>query len=234
MTDRDRDLDQIRATYDRYRREGRRHLWDVSNPGYARMAADRDGAMVDLLQRSLPPDGGRVLDIGCGDGRLTSVARDAGILVTQWIGADLDGTSIAEASRAYPWASFVEASADRLPFDPAAFDAVVASTLFSSLPSSGLERSVAEEVARVLAPTGWLVWYDLRYDNPRNPDVHGMTAEALDRLFPAWHRELRSMTVAPPLARRLGRLTAAAYPVLEMIPLLRSHLVGRLQRPTSA
>ena len=72
---RDRDLSQIRTTYERYHLEGRYRLWDLSNPGYARMMQDRDKALVDLLQRSLPPSGARVLDLGSGDGRLAGIAR---------------------------------------------------------------------------------------------------------------------------------------------------------------
>jgi hypothetical protein len=41
------------------------------------------------------------------------------------------------------------------------------------------------------------------------------------------------MTVLPPIARRLGVTTPLLYPMLEAIPVLRSHLVGRLQRPAS-
>ncbi|MCA1570295.1 MAG: hypothetical protein LC798_08260 [Chloroflexi bacterium] len=56
--------------------------------------------------------------------------------------------------------------------------------LFSSLPSRDLEVAAANEVARVLAPGGWLIWYDLRYDNPTNPAVHGIGRSGLRRLFP--------------------------------------------------
>lgn len=230
-SDRERDLRAIRETYDRYRRGRRERLWDPANPGFSRMMRDRDAVLVDLLQRSLPDQGGGVLDLGSGDGRLAAVARDADLPIQSWTGVDLDPTSVAEASAAYPWARFVEASADALPLADGTYDIVVASTLFSSFPSRALEHAVAHETARVLRPGGWLVWYDLRYDNPRNPAVHGLTAADLSRLFPGWTTELRSLTLLPPLARRLRGPALIAYGPLESIPLLRSHLVGRLGRP---
>jgi ubiquinone/menaquinone biosynthesis C-methylase UbiE len=138
---------------------------------------------------------------------------------------------VAAASAEIAWGVFFEASADRLPFGDAAFDVVVASTLFSSLPSSELESAVATEVGRVLAPGGWLVWYDLRYGNPSNQSVHGVDAKALRALFPRWSSELRSLTLLPPIARRLGLTTAVLYGPLEWLPVLRSHLIGRLRRP---
>jgi SAM-dependent methyltransferase len=228
--DRDAALDAIKATYQRYEDEDRGRLWDPRNPGYARMTGDRDARLVTLLRRSLPAPGGRLLDLGCGTGELAGVAHAAGIAV-EWTGVDLRLEAVAHAASAHPWARFVEASGDALPFDDASFDVVVASTLFSSLPSPALERDVANEISRVLRPGGWLIWYDLRYDNPRNPNVHGLDAARLGELFFGWAQELEPMTLLPPLSRRLGPLTRAAYPLLNAVPSLRSHLIGRLLRP---
>jgi hypothetical protein len=102
----------------------------------------------------------------------------------------------------------------------------------SSLPNDEMERDAAREIARVTRPGGWLVWFDLRYDNPWNAAVHGIDAKRLATLFPGWPQELRSSTVLPPLARRLGRSTPVLYPILELIPPLRSHLIGRLRCPS--
>lgn len=229
-SERDRELDIIRAAYDGYRRLGRHRIWDPRNAGFARIVHDRDELMVDLLRTSLPPSGGRVLDLGSGGGRLAAVAQSADLPISAWTGVDLDKESVTEASTNFDWARFVEASADALPFTSDAFDVVVASTLFSSLPSAEFERRVALEVARVLRPSGRLIWYDLRYGNPANRLVHGLDRRRLTELFPGWHAELRSTTLLPPIARRLGKLTPVAYPLLHAVPLLRSHLAGHLQR----
>ena len=228
MNDRERDLEAIRETYRRYRSGGRARLWDLGNPGYARIARDRDRALVALLRLSVSSPGGRVLDLGCGEGGLADVARAAALPIATWVGADLDPEAIVAARAAMPWATFVEASADHLPFAENGFDVVVASTLFSSLPSQELERAVAAEIGRVLAPGGWLVWYDLRYRNPANPAVHAMTKARIRGLFPGWMVGLHSMTLLPPLARRLGE-AQSLYGLLNSVPFLRSHLIGRLR-----
>jgi ubiquinone/menaquinone biosynthesis C-methylase UbiE len=223
---------RIRATYDAYARTGHERRWDHSNPGIARIGAESRAAVVDLLRLSLPSsDESRVLDLGCGDGSLAEDVKTAGI-ETLWTGLDLRPEAVEQARARYAWAEFVNASADALPFPDAVFDAVTAVVLFSSLPTERLERAVSDEIRRVLCPDGWLIWYDLRYNNPSNPDVHGMSRGRISELFPGWRQELRSTTLAPPIARRLGPLTPLLYSALSGIPMLRSHLIGRLQRPS--
>ena len=225
------DEDRIRETYRAYDEAGRSHLWDRANRGYARLSDDRDAALVELLARSLPGGHARFLDVGCGDGSMveTVLRRWPDVAAT---GVDLLGDRIAVADVKVPDATFAVASADAMPFEDASFDVVAAITLFSSIPSGAMEYGAAREIGRVLRPDGWLVWYDLRYDNPSNPAVHGVTKARLGELFPGWHSELRSLTVAPPIARRLGPLTPIAYPLLHAVRPLRSHLVGRLRCPT--
>lgn len=230
MTDRQRDLDEIRDTYHRYGSEGRERLWDASNAGYARIARDRDLALVDLVRRSIPASGGRVVDVGCGTGELAGLVRSR-VPDIRWTGIDLRSEAIAAARGKFPWAQWVEGSADRLPFHDGSFDVAVASTLFSSLPSDGLEHAVAREFARVVRPGGFVVWYDVRYGNPWNAAIHGVSRDRLLALFPGWKAESRLMTLLPPLARRLGFATRFAYRPLELIPALRTHLLARLQRP---
>lgn len=225
------DREQIRDVYKSYEEHGRHRLWDRSNPGFARLSRDRDDRLRDLLARSIPVSNASLLDVGCGDGTLLmTVGR-------RWpdvhlAGLDLQAERIDEARINVPDANLVVGSADELPFDRASFDVVTAITLMSSISADRMEADAAAEIGRVLRPGGWLVWFDLRYDNPSNPAVHGIDGGRLARLFPGWVQELHSSTVLPPIARRLGRLTPIAYPILEAIPPLRSHLIGRLRCPS--
>lgn len=224
------DEDRIRATYRAYESGGRARLWDRSNRGYDRLSRDRDRTLADLLDRSLPTRPATWLDVGCGDGNLirTTLERRPDVQAT---GLDLLADRIESAQAATPAARFDTGTVDALPYDDRAFDVVSAITLFSSLPEA-IETGGAREIRRVIRPGGWLVWYDLRYRNPTNPAVHGIGSGRLRELFPGWALDLRSTSLAPPIARRLGRLTPVAYPVLEALPPLRSHLIGRLRCPS--
>jgi len=223
--------DRIRETYRAYETSGRDRLWDLRNDGYARLSADRDRAVLELLARSLPGTKANFLDVGCGNGTLigTVIGRWPDVEAT---GLDLQPDLIDEARIGVPDATFEVGSADDLPFPDASFDVVSAITLFSSIPTTDMERAAATEVARVLRPGGWLVWYDLRYDNPNNPAVHGISVKHLGTLFPGWRPDVHSISLAPPIARRLGPTTTLVYPLLHAVPPLRSHLVGRLRCPS--
>jgi SAM-dependent methyltransferase len=223
--------DRIRERYRSYEVEGRERLWDPTNPGFARLTRERDDAVLDLATRSLPATGGRLLDLGCGDGRHIAALLEARPDI-EAVGVDLLEDRIDEARATVPGATFTVGSADALPLEAHAFDLVYAITLFSSIPTPAMENGAAREIGRVLRPGGWLIWHDLRYDNPSNPAVHGLAEQDIAGLFPGWARELRSFTLIPPIARRLGRTTPRLYPLLHAVPPLRSHLIGRLRCPT--
>ena len=229
--DREEDLTKIRDTYGRYDRTDRSRLWDESDPGYARLATDLQEHLMESLAASVTDASmARVLDLGCGDGALATNRALLG-RPTEWIGLDLRPEVIEIARARFPDLTFLVASADAVPLEDASLDAIVARVLFSSLPSARLEVEVAHEIARLLRPGGWLVWLDLRYPNPWNAAVHPLSRRHIAGLFPGWSQDLRSAGLLPPVARRLGRMTGALYPVLAAMPPLRSHLVGRLRRP---
>jgi ubiquinone/menaquinone biosynthesis C-methylase UbiE len=202
----------------------------LDNPGYRETATRLNTGVLHALAASATHGHRRALDLGCGDGDLIASAKRAGLTAT-WFGVDLRPEVVESAAARHPDAHFSAGSADRLEFGPATFDIVVAKLLFSSLRSAPMEEEVANEIARVLKPEGWLVWLDVRYGNPTNRAVHGLTLRRLTSLFPGWGQELRSDGLLPPLARRLGRLTPFLHGPLLTVPLLRSHLVGRLQHP---
>lgn len=231
--DRERQIAAIQTTYDSYRQARRYRLWDPANPGIARQDRDRSAMLAALISESLPESRGNVLDLGCGEGKLAEALLPE-LPRVSWTGVDVRPEAVAEATRRVPAARFVSASADRVPLPDNSVDVVLAVVLFSSLPSRSFETAVAVEILRLLRPGGWLVWYDFRLDNPTNRAVHGIDRRRIHELFPVSPAQMRTTTLMPPVARRLGPLTAVMYPVLEAIPFLRSHLVGRLQRPPVA
>ncbi|MCA2979439.1 MAG: class I SAM-dependent methyltransferase [Myxococcaceae bacterium] len=92
---------------------------------------------------------GVTLEVGCGTGRnLPRYARDVTV-----IGLDPDADALRAARRRAPDVPLVRASAEALPFRPGAFDTVVSSLVFCSVPRPLVGLA---EVRRVLRDEGRL------------------------------------------------------------------------------
>jgi SAM-dependent methyltransferase len=110
-------------------------------------------------------------------------------------------------------------------------DLVLQCTVFSSLLDDAFQQRLATTMWSWLKPGGAVVWYDFAVDNPRNPDVRGVPLARVRQLFPAARVVCRRVTLAPPLARRVCRIHPLLYPVLNVLPLLRTHRLVWLEKP---
>ena len=209
--------------------------WDESNPGNRAILQERQRAIRRLLSVHgfLPLADRRVLEAGCGSGKVLASLLELGARPENLYGVDLLPERIAEAKQCYPYFQFQCANAEQLEFPDASFDLVLLFTVFSSILDGQMAGNVTHEVSRVLRLGGAVLWYDFRYNNPRNPNVRGITKRQIETLFPVFHMRLRTITLLPPLARRLGRLTPMLYPVLAAIPPLRTHYLGLLVKLTA-
>jgi SAM-dependent methyltransferase len=96
---------------------------------------------------------GPVLDLGCGEGYGTALLSEA---VGEIVGLDVDGAAIAHAAAQYASANcrFRRYDGERLPFEDAAFDAVVSFQVIEHLTG---DRMFMSAVSRVLKPGGRLI-----------------------------------------------------------------------------
>jgi ubiquinone/menaquinone biosynthesis C-methylase UbiE len=92
--------------------------------------------------------GKKVLDVGCGTGRLIQKLVEKGAVVT---GADISSEMLKIAQRKFGQVEFVEADIEHLPFENDSFDVVVASFVIVHLKDL---RKAFDEVYRVLKPGG--------------------------------------------------------------------------------
>ena len=103
-------------------------------------------------------------------------------------------------------------------------------TVLSSLPTEESRLQMASEVERVLRSSGAVLFYDVRRPNPGNPDLFPIGNRQVRKLFPTLEGHLQTITVLPPLARRLGIANAVLYPALARVPVLTTHTAGVLVR----
>lgn len=220
--DQERRADLARA-YGRITSEDYAARWAPSNRGNQLALEDRNEVIAAALGERVQLQDTLVLDIGYGSGSL--VARLEG---QTRVGLDLLLCRLQGVVTTDP---LVNADASALPFCSGAFDVAVMFTMLTSVPDVATRRRIAMEIDRVLAPGALIVWYDFRYPSPFNHAVRRVGRQQLSELFPQYALDLRSTTVLPPLARRLGRFTDGLYPVLSKMPVLRSHLAGTLTKP---
>jgi ubiquinone/menaquinone biosynthesis C-methylase UbiE len=138
-------------------------------------------------------------------------------------GVDLLEENVTRANVLSPHLNIVVGNAERLDFDEASFDIVIQNTVFTSILDIQMKQNIAKEMLRVVKDNGIIIWYDLRYNNPRNPDVKGIKSKEIISLFPNCSFEFQKITLAPPLARKLAPYSWLLCYLLEKIPFLRTH-----------
>lgn len=168
--------------------------------------------LVELVH-SLPA-AADVLDLGCGDGRLTAEIRRAESLTA----ADVSRVALDRAARRLPHARLVELDPDApLPFDDGSFDLIVCVETIEHV--RDLQRLLSE-VRRALRPGGTLAlttpahgrltgaramllgWESVA--DPLSPHIRLLSRRSLRRLMHAMSFETAS------LGRRGGSLTLLA------------------------
>lgn len=100
-----------------------------------------------------PLEGARVLDIGCGRGRLCRALLKRGAHVT---GIDPSADLLAEAREAAPEATFHQAGGEALPLDDASFDRAIILNALHHVPLDAMKPALAEAM-RVLGESGSLL-----------------------------------------------------------------------------
>jgi SAM-dependent methyltransferase len=178
--------------------------FDELHGRFKRELAEDDVRLRGIVDRLWPLADRRVLDLGCGKGRFARALCERGASV---VGLDLSAAMLNEAKGI----DRVRASARRLPFRPASFDAVVAVEVFEHLAPRSLDL-VCVEARRVLRPGGTLVIVDknARSWNARRPWLPSVAVKWIDERRGLWmysrHETVREhWFTAGGLQRRLDR-----------------------------
>jgi SAM-dependent methyltransferase len=227
------EADRIVAEYARRAAEIPADRYSPAAPAQLLLRQSRERAVLAVLRRAgmLPLAGRRILDVGCGTGQWLADFETWGADRDGLAGIDLVEERIAAArARLTPGADLRLGDASRLPWPSGHFDLVLQSTVFSSILDAGMRTAVAGEMARVLAPSGAILWNDFFVGSPGNRAVRGMRRKEVAALFPGFHVELRRVTLAAPLARLVAPHSQLAGIALEALRLFGTHYVGLLRR----
>jgi len=68
-----------------------------------------------------------------------------------------------------------------------------------------------------------IIWYDYWISKPTNPDVKGVGKKEIKELFPNCKFEFHRITLAPPIARLLVRVSWILCELLEKLKIFNTH-----------
>lgn len=228
-----REAARIERAYQRRAESGCDSLYDVNRPEVRIQIEQCEQAIRDIAEDAMHGSlaGLRVLDVGCGHGWLIRSMIGLGVSPQNVAGTELIADRIAHArSITLEGPLWHLGSLDSLA-TVERFDIVAAFTVFSSILDGGIRQDLAREMWRRVAPGGYVVVYDFRYDNPSNRDVRKVPRREMRVLFPEGYHKFRSMTLAPPISRLLAPRAPSIARALEHVPLLRSHLLFTARKP---
>lgn len=96
----------------------------------------------------------RILDYGCGYGRLAAQLRDAGY--EKAVGIDVSPRMIERGLFEFPGLDLRVTSGPPLPFADESFDMVLLFAVLTSIPSDEGQTGLLAEIERILAPGGYI------------------------------------------------------------------------------
>jgi len=229
--------DIIRMRREYARRETRRdevYKYSMFNPAALFAYQQRQQWILSILERYgfFPLTSVRVLEVGCGTGGVLTEFMRYGVQPSMLYGLDVIEPSIKSAHERLPHLPLTHGDGQRLPFPDGSFQLVMQYTALSSILDEKVRANVASEMLRVLDPkTGVILSYDF-WINWVNRQTHAIRPAEMKRLFPNCTTEFHQITLAPPITRRLIKVSRLLCTFLESLSVLNTHHLVAI-RPNS-
>jgi len=104
------------------------------------------------IRSSLPSPEPKILDMGCGDGRLASFWKE--VTGAELHGLDLSPRAVMNARNRYPFVNYLEGNATDSPYEDETFDLIVSQELIEHIEN---QRAFIAECGRILKRNGYLI-----------------------------------------------------------------------------
>ena len=204
------------------------------DPAVYMRVQERQRCLIRILDSNFGRDVAhlKVLEVGCGGGGNLLELISLGVAPAGLVGVELIEERADLARSRLPADTVVicgDAASSPLP--PGPFDIVYQSTVFSSILDAEFRSRLAGRMWTCVKPGGGVLWYDFAFDNPRNPDVRGVTTDEIHSLFPlAASVSVHRVTLAPPIARFVTRMYPPLYNFFNSFSPLRTHRLCWIQK----
>ncbi|WP_300671551.1 class I SAM-dependent methyltransferase [Desulfoluna sp.] len=146
---------------------------------------------IDHIKRRLPFTA-KILDYGCGYGRISRLLKDAGY--ENIIGYDTSPGMIERGQRENPDLVLRHNETFELPEPSERFDAAIVAAVFTSLPDESMQAMVLKEMNRILNNAGVLILCEFLRDDQRQYDAKGCFVSKIGIRMKHFHEsEIRSL-----------------------------------------
>lgn len=223
----------IRDRYSKRKQTINQDLYNPLRSSVYMAVQEKERALINWINKFgiIPTNNKRILEIGCGTGKNLLQLIHLGFKPENLIGNELLEERAEQARSLLPSSSqIIVGDASTLQFADNSFDIVSQSTVFSSILDNEFQEKLASQMWRFVKPGGGILWYDFIYNNPNNPDVRGMPIKRIIELFPEGKIKVWRITLAPPIARYVTRVHPSLYNLLNLIPLIRTHVLVWIQK----
>lgn len=229
----DKETDFVVERYARRSELALSNIYSMLNPAVWQGVQERQRALINLLfiHANKPLDQIQVLEVGCGSGGNLLELLRMGFNPNNLIGNELLPERVDAARINLPLACRIEAGdASKINCEDESIDIVYQSTVFTSLLNNSFQEELANKMWQWVKPGGGILWYDFVYNNPNNPDVRGVSVNRIKELFPKGIYDIRRVTLAPPISRRVCKIHPSLYNLFNTIPLLRTHVLCWIEK----
>lgn len=221
---------EIEYVKERYARRRQISSWtyDPLNPAVYMSLQEKERALIRWIQWSglASLHDKRVFEIGCGAGANLMQFIRLGFAPENLVGNELLEERAMIARHLLPEATqIILGDASALGLSEKSFDIVLQSTVFSSIIDDGFQRKLANSIWTLVKTGGGVLWYDFIYNNPKNPDVRGVSVRRIHELFPDAEVKVWHLTLAPPISRLVTKIHPSLYTLFNMLPILRTHVL---------
>lgn len=226
------EVDQIRSRYDR-RKNLQESKYSLLNPAVYMGVQERQRALIRVIRdMSLRVFEAKVLEVGCGSGANLNELLRLGFNPKNLVGNELLEERASAAREALSSKiEIIEGDACELEFEEESFDIVYQSTVFTSILDREFQQKLANKMWKLTKSGGGILWYDFIYDNPKNPDVKGVSVQRIKELFPdSRNMKFWKVTLAPPISRGVTKIHPGLYNIFNLLPCLRTHVLGWIEK----
>ncbi len=204
-----------------------RSVGDLYNSAYSRFAGEEvRNYFIKQCKKFIPKiSEAKILEIGAGQGNNVAYFLEGGFKKENIFANELLPERLIALQGKVLKHNIFSGNAITINYN-AKFNCIYQSTVFTSILNVEDRKQLAQKMWTILEEDGVIFWYDFIFNNPNNTNVRKVTTTEIKSLFPhAKKISFQSITLAPPIGRRVGKL----YQLFNW-PFLRSHVFAVIEK----